>query len=209
MTDPNYAHIAVVLDRSSSMTAIRDATIAAFNDMLIEQKKQPGRADLTLVAFSDNVSWLRTGEPLQDSLPLTKETYIPGGNTALFDAIGKTIDVLGLQISGLNEVHRPGRVLVVVLTDGEENASKQYDNERVRRMIERQRSAYSWEFLFIGAEANTVLVARDIAVPQSNVIRYAATASGVKNSMSAMNNVVTSYRSGGSAAVPVDQQDVQ
>ncbi len=196
MTNPNHTMIAIILDRSGSMSAVKEATIAGFNRFLEDQKSLPGKATLRLVEFNDHINVVYDNLDIGKALPLTTQSYFPDGNTALLDAIGDTVRMVGKRLAELPEESRPGKVVVLVLTDGHENASHSYNAAQIREMIEHQRARYSWQFLFLGSEENAVTVARSYGVPVSNSMRYMASAAGMGNVMHAMNASVTSFRTG-------------
>lgn len=174
MTDKNLTDIILVLDQSPSMTAIRDATIEGVNALIHDQKKVPGDARFTLVKFDGFVHESATCHMLA-AQPLTRDTYRPGGSgTALYDAIGTTIDKIGRSYALLPEDKRPGKVIFVIYTDGEENSSRRYTQEQVKGMIERQKADYLWDFIFLGAELNAYQIGNSIGISNSlNVMRSA------------------------------------
>jgi uncharacterized protein YegL len=143
--------IVVVSDRSGSMCSMRDEAIGAFNAFLESQQKLPGQALMTYVQFDNEYEIVFSGKPLRHVEPLTRATYEPRGSTALMDAIGKTIDEVGQRLARTPESERPNKVLFIILTDGEENASQRYTREQIRSMMDHQRSQYSWEFVFLAA----------------------------------------------------------
>ena len=132
--------ITFILDRSGSMAGLVDDTIGGFNTFLAEQKKVAGAANVTLVSFADGAATVYAGRPLADAPPLTRETYSPSGNTALYDAICETVDAAGARFAMMPESERPGMVMVVIITDGEENHSRKFSREDVFQRITPRRS---------------------------------------------------------------------
>jgi len=128
--------MAIVLDRSGSMSSVRDDAIGGFKTFLAEHQKLPGEALLTLVQFNDGYEVVHDGVLVAVVPPLTPETYVPGGNTALLDAMGRTIDSVGAKLQSMPEGERPGKVIVVVISDGQENASREYTAQHVKSMID-------------------------------------------------------------------------
>jgi hypothetical protein len=190
MTDKNLTDIILVLDQSPSMTAIRDATIEGVNALIYDQKKVPGDARFTLVKFDGLVHEAATS-PMLAVQPLTKDTYRPGGGgTALYDAIGTTIDKVGRGYALLPEEKRPSKVIFVIYTDGEENSSHSYSQEKVKGMIERQKADYLWDFIFLGAELNAYQIGHSIGISNSlNVMRSAgSTASAYASTSTLLSN---------------------
>lgn len=197
----DYCEIACVIDRSGSMSGRVDDVIGGFNTFLEEQKKLPGRALLTLVQFDDQYELHCSGAPIRSVAPLTTSTYVPRGSTALNDAVGRTINNLGARLAAMREDARPGRVIVVIITDGQENASKEFTRrEQIREMIEHQRSKYSWEFVFLGAGVDAFEEARTFGIDLRAVGRFENTQKGIRRSYAALNATVTSYRGTGVVA---------
>jgi|SRR5579864_1369951 len=185
--------ITIVLDRSGSMDAVKDDTIGGFNSFLADQKAVPGDATLSLVQFDTAYEPLYTGRPIQEAPPLTPETFKPRGGTALLDAIGRTINATGARLSAIPEADRPGRVIFVIVTDGQENSSTEFiahinpvqpASERpkltdvVFGMIKHQTEAYRWEFVFLGANQDAITVAQALSIPTSNALHYASNQQG-------------------------------
>ena len=131
---------------------------------------------------------------LQGIRPMMPADYVPGGGTALLDAVGQTIDKIGQAQKHTAKEHRADKVLVVIITDGMENASRRYTPEQVRQMISRQQSKYGWEFLFLGANIDAVEVAGGMGIGASRAQRYHADSQGLEQNFRAMQQAVTSYR---------------
>lgn len=188
-------YLAVVLDRSGSMSRVKADTIGGFNALLEEQKKAPGECLFYFAQFDDEYEVLADTIPLAEAQPLTDETFVPRGNTALLDAIGRTIDGIGARLVLTPESERPSKVLVMIQTDGCENFSRFYTAERVRKMIQHQREKYSWDFAFIGAsEASVLFATRDLGMQINKTVQYAATPSGTANVLRAASAGVANYR---------------
>src|SRR5712692_4198298 len=146
----DLAQITIVLDRSGSMSAVRDATVSGFNEFMEGQKAVPGDARITLIQFDtqDPYELVFDRKPIKEIPKLTVEMYVPRGGTPLHDALGRAIDDLGAKLSKEAEGERPGKVVMVVMTDGLENSSKEYTAPRLAEMIEHQRETYKWQFVF-------------------------------------------------------------
>lgn len=134
----NLTEIAFILDRSGSMESIAADAIGGFNAFLQSQQQQPGSANFTLVLFDNEYDLVADGQEINKIKLLNKHTYVPRGSTALLDAIGKTIDNLGKRLSVTKEEDRPGKVIFAILTDGEENSSEFYTNDKISKMITHQ-----------------------------------------------------------------------
>jgi uncharacterized protein YegL len=209
----NLTEIAVVLDRSGSMSACREEARNGFNSFLDSQQKAPGQCKLTLVLFDHEYIVAANGIPIAEFHPLDDTTYVPRGMTALLDAVGRTIATVGERLDNTAEDQRPGKIMVVILTDGFENASKEFSADQVRKLIQQQRSIYSWEFIYLGASLDgikeVVQVAAVIGIPAQNVANMAMNAQGqqvnsgeaVSNAMQGVQMTTSAYR----ASAPGDQ----
>lgn len=184
--------IMVVLDRSGSMASISDDVRGGFDAFVAEQRKEPGEATLTLVQFDTAYEVVYINRPLAEVPPLV---HVPRGSTALLDALGRGIVELGEALAKVDEADRPGRVIVVVMTDGHENASREYSRERIAAMVKEQRETYSWEFVFTGANVDAFAEARGLGI--AHAAGYAATSKGVADNLRGVSRGVSSYRSGG------------
>ena len=194
MNTKDYSEIVVIVDRSGSMQAIREDAIGGFNTFLEEQKKVPGSANLTLVLFNHEYQLVHSAVPLDNVKALDSATYIPGGTTALLDAVGRTIDDIGKRLSETADADRPNKVIVAILTDGLENASKDYKRERISEMISHQRDKYKWEFFFLAANQDAIQSGTSIGVAVANTMSFAATPDGTKTAYRGMSNSVTRSR---------------
>ena len=168
----NLTEIAIVLDRSGSMASMSNEAVGGFNSFLESQQKLPGEAKLTLVLFDNEYIVAHDGRPIKDVSPLDEHTYVPRGTTALLDAIGRTINTIGEQLDKTPEIERPAKVLIVILTDGLENASQEFKRGQICSMIKRQREVYSWEFVFLGANQDAIQVGQQIGVAPGHAVTF-------------------------------------
>lgn len=190
----NLVEIAFVLDRSGSMGPLREQAIAGFNHFLADQNAQPGDARLTLVLFDYEYLVPVDARPLQDVAALDTTTYVPRGSTALLDAIGTTIDRLGQRLAATSAEERPGRVIVAILTDGEENASTRYDWPAIAARIRHQSEKYKWQFLFLGANQDAIATASKMNIDSSNAATFEASGSGLAASARALSRRTSAVR---------------
>ncbi len=191
----NHTDITIVLDRSGSMAAVKDDTIGGFNTFLDDQRKVPGSAAITLHQFDDEFETPIKAQDIQAAPHLTGKTFVPRGNTALLDAIGRAIGETGsrLEVAGDD---RPEKVVFVVITDGHENASHEYNHGKVFEMIDHQRTKYSWEFVFLGANQDAIKVASNLGMSTANAINYAANTTGVKAAFAGTSSNLRAFRGG-------------
>jgi hypothetical protein len=194
MTNPNYAEIAFILDRSGSMERCRDAAIQGFNAFLADQQNVEGLAKLTLVLFDDEYLVPVSSVPVQEVVPLTHKTFVPRNCTALLDAIGQTIDDLGNRLAGLPTENRPREVIVAVLTDGFENASRHFTWKQVAARIKHQTDTYKWTFLFLGANQDAIATAAQISIAAHNAACFVADDAGSRASHKAFSRKARALR---------------
>jgi uncharacterized protein YegL len=186
--------IVAVLDRSGSMEHLTGDTIGGFNTFLKEQKEIPGEAVLTTVLFNDSYMLLHDRADIKKIKPMTKKEYIAQGNTALLDAMGKTINDIGLKLHNTAENERPCKVIFFIITDGEENASVEYSKERIKEMVELQKNTYSWEFIFLGANIDSFSAADSIGISADRAFNYEADSEGIVSVQLAMSAAVENIR---------------
>jgi len=190
----HYSEIAFVLDRSGSMESCREATIGGFNSFLQEQQKTEGLARLTLILFNDEYLVPIDALPVAEILPLSSDSYVPRGSTALLDAIGRTIDELGARLAALSEKDRPLQVIVAILTDGLENSSQDYTWQQIADVIKQQSEQYRWTFLFLGANQDAIETAAQMNIKATNAAAYVADAAGLHASASSLTRKVRALR---------------
>ena len=175
----DLTEIAYILDRSGSMSDMVEPAIAGFNRFLREQQEAPGEARLTLVLFDDEYLAPHRSTPIHEVPPLDTETYVPRSMTALLDAIGRTIVELGKRLrqpadsNGPPARHSPegdggGQVIVAIFTDGLENASTDFDLQKISSMIKHQQENYKWTFLFLGANQDAIASAIRMGIDQNH-----------------------------------------
>ena len=209
MTKQNYTDITFVLDRSGSMSVIREETITGFNVFLSEQQKVPGEATMTLAQFDHEYEMVYEARQLKDTPALNGDTYVPRGYTALLDAIGRTINSTGNRLAGMQEDQRPDKVIFVILTDGLENYSKEFNSSRINEMIKSQRANYQWEFVFLGANQDAIDVAGNIGIAAAAAMTFTANTVGTGHLYRAISKNIASYRTGQSTGVSFSDEDRQ
>jgi uncharacterized protein YegL len=185
-----------ILDRSGSMSGLESDTIGGYNGLLEKQKQEEGEAVITTVLFDDCVELLHDRINLRGVAPITEKEYFVRGSTALLDAIGKTISKIGNAQKHTAEEERAERVLFVITTDGMENASREYSLKLVREMIERQKTRYGWEFLFLGANIDAAETAESFGIHRDMAVNYNPDGEGTQLNYQVLSDVVTSYRGG-------------
>ena len=178
-----------VLDRSGSMNALAEDAIAGFDAMLSEQKKINPQTLFSLSIFDHEIIAIHDAVPLIDVPNLSSEIYVPRGATALSDAIGAMIQQIGKREK------RSTRVLIAILTDGEENSSRQFSRDDIMSMVTYRRTTYDWQFIFIGPE-DALEYALSIGIPRSNVVGFDLNPEGMQKIMQRLSKSMTAYQLG-------------
>jgi hypothetical protein len=153
---------------------------------------------VTTVLFDIDYFVLHDRVNLKEVNPITRKEYFTMGSTALLDAVGKTINSIGAKLSAMREEDRPSKVIVLIITDGEENSSVEFSKEQIKQMVETQQNVYNWKFLFFGANIDSFAAASSIGIPSKFTVNYSATGAGLDSTYDAMTKAATSYRSTGS-----------
>ena len=161
--------ITLVVDRSGSMAQIKEDAEGGVNAFMAAQAKLPGEATLTLVQFDTEYDFVHRGTPISQ---VPRYELVPRGMTALLDAVGRAINETGERLAKLAEQDRPGLVVVVVMTDGLENSSREFDKLQIKQMIEHQQEIYSWQFTFLGANQDAFAEAGAIGISASSAANY-------------------------------------
>lgn len=169
MTDPSLTHIVAILDRSGSMASIREDMEGGFNEFIAKQRETDGACLVTLVRFDDQYDVVYTDKPIADVPPLELE---PRGWTALLDAMGRTIITTGAKLAALPEDQRPGLVVVLVVTDGQENHSREYTLDQINALVKQHRDQWNWMFVYLGANQDAIQVATSMGMNTNSAVTY-------------------------------------
>jgi hypothetical protein len=203
----NHTDITIVLDRSGSMSSVAEDTIGGFNRFLNDQKKAPGTADITLYRFDHEFETAIDAKDVRTAPELTSETFVPRGNTALLDAIGRAVVQTGKRIGDLKPEDRPEKVVFVIITDGHENASTEYTRARIMEMIQHQESKYAWDFVFLGANQDAINTGAGIGIGALKAMTYASNKAGTDAAFATLASNMTSMRSGGKKDMSYTEED--
>lgn len=144
---------------------------------------------------------------IHDVADLNRSTFVPRGQTALLDAIGRAINDAGQRFESMRETERPSKVVMVIITDGLENASREFNQSKINDMITRQRDQYQWEFVFLGANQDAIATARVYGISASNAMKYADNPVGTSEAFASVSSNLTSFRSGGARTMGFSQED--
>jgi uncharacterized protein YegL len=181
MTNPNLAYIQLIIDRSGSMQSLRPTVVSGVNDFLAGQRKQPGVCHAGLTWFGGIVDMVYDNKPLSDVKDLILADYKPDGGTPMNEAICRSIDALGERLAKLPEADRPALVTVLIVTDGQENASApEFTNAEVKRRVEEQTKRYNWNFQYLCANQDVVTSAATYGFSMSNAANFSASVGNTK-----------------------------
>lgn len=202
-----HTDITIVLDRSGSMESVANDTIGGFNRFLEDQKKAPGTASITLHQFDNEFLTVIKAQDVRTAPALTTQTFVPRGSTALLDAIGRAIIDTGARMQSVSEHERAGKVVFVIITDGYENSSHEFNHAKVSEMITHQREKYSWEFVFLGANQDAIAAGSSLGVAAANSMTYAANAVGTQSAFSSTSSNLRMMRSGAAPSMAYSDED--
>ena len=183
-----------ILDKSGSMGGLERDTIGGYNSMLEKQKAVPGECLITTVLFDNDYELLHDKIDIRAVSPITEKEYSVGGSTALLDAIGMTIHKIDNAQRHTADDYRAEKVMSVIITDGEENSSREYSAEKVKAQIQRQKEKYGWEFIFLGANIDAVETAGRFGIAPDRAQNYHADSQGVELNFCVMSDAVATFR---------------
>lgn len=190
----NLTEIVFILDRSGSMSGLEKDTIGGFNSMLEKQKKEDGEAYISTVVFDNYSEVIHDRVPIEKVEKLTDKDYYVRGCTALLDAVGGAIHHIGNIHKYAREEDRPERTLFIITTDGMENASHRYSYADIKKMIERQKEKYSWEFLFLGANIDSATEGAKIGIDRDFTVDYCNDSKGTQTNYDVLSETISYAR---------------
>lgn len=182
--------IVMIVDKSGSMQSLVNDVVGGFNRFVDEQKAVPGDAVLTLVQFDTGYAVTIDKAALQSIAPLTAANYVPGGGTALLDAVGKAVTALR------DRTEKSDKAIVCIMTDGQENSSHEYTKSAIKALIESMRAERGWEFSFVGANQDAFAEAGALGISQGTTANFAANAAGMRGATATLSAYTTNYRAG-------------
>ncbi len=190
----NLTELVFILDRSGSMSGLETDTIGGFNAMLKEQQEVDGEANVTTVLFDDRYEVLHDRLNIKGVAPITYKEYFVRGSTALLDAMGRSIKkIVNVQRNTL-ESEKAEKVLFVITTDGYENASKEYTYDKIKSMIEHQKSKYGWEFIFLGAGIDAAAEAERFGIGRDRSAQFHNDSTGVELNYRTVSKATMQFR---------------
>ncbi len=201
--------VVFILDRSGSMSGLEDDTIGGFNSLLEKQKKEEGDAFVSVVLFDDETEVLYDRVDIHKIEPMNDKQYYCRGCTALLDALGGAIRHIGNVHKYAREEDVPEKTLMIITTDGMENASRRYSYSKVKQMVEHQKERYGWEFLFLGANIDAVSEAGRFGIDSRRAVNFENDSDGVKLNYDVLSATVTKVRKASCAADMSLQMDCE
>ena len=188
--------IICIVDMSGSMGMIENDAIGGFNAFINAQKELGGECKVSITMFDTVCELPIQGEDINNIKSLRDYGYRPRGMTALNDAIGKTINEVGIRLHNTPEEEKPSKVIVVIQTDGEENASTEFTVEQIKEMTQHQEWVYSWEFIYLGAglKDDVIKVAKNYGISLENAVNYEANSRGITSMYKSLNTIVSNSR---------------
>lgn len=186
--------LAFILDKSGSMSGLEADTIGGYNSMLAKQQAIEGQCHITTVLFDNNYELLHDRIDLKAVSAITEKEYQVGGSTALLDAIGRTINKISNAQQHTADGYRAEKVMFVIITDGEENSSHEYSADKVKTLIERQKTKYNWEFIFLGANIDAIQTAGQFGIAPDRAVDYLADSEGTDLNFKVMSAAVAIFR---------------
>lgn len=193
----DHTHITIILDRSGSMESIRTDTIGGFNAFLEQQQQEPGTATLTLVQFDSRAPYeiIHGFAPIESVPALTPATFVPRGSTPLLDALGQGINDLEQSIAQITEAARPSKVILVVVTDGMENASREFNRAQIQAMIQEKSEKDGWQFVFLSADLAAMGDARSVGISPESSLLFEKSGKGSAEAWGSVSASTSDYRS--------------
>lgn len=192
----DLTELVFILDRSGSMNGLESDTIGGFNSFIDRQKDVDGKCLVSVVLFNSESTVIYDREPLEKIRKMTMDDYMPGGSTALIDAMGDTIHHIRNVHRYIRKEDVPDKTVFVIITDGMENDSHHYSSDEVKRMVSNQKEK-GWEFLFLGANIDAVETAKEYGIGADRSVRFHNDSRGIKKNFTVLSKVVEDVRING------------
>jgi len=186
--------VVFILDRSGSMSGLESDTIGGFNSMLKKQMAEEGEAYISTILFDDCCEVLHDRVPVNQVEPINENQYFVRGCTALLDAVGGAIKHIVNVHKYAREEDRPEKTVFIITTDGMENASRKYSYDKIKKMIEKEQNKYGWEFIFIGANIDSIAEAGRFGIRSNRAVNYVHDNKGTEMVYAAMSNAISAVR---------------
>lgn len=202
----DYVDVTLLLDRSGSMIASRHDMEGGIQQFIENQRQQSGKTLISLFQFDTDFERVFADKTPHDC---PKVQLVPRGGTALVDAMARCIRETGERFAAMPEAERPAKVIVVVITDGEENSSRHTTSEQLAALVREHEETYKWEFVYLGADHNAFAQAHALGIKTSNIGGFVKTSGGIRGMSANMNDAVNSYRNSGTPSVRASSGEVE
>ena len=190
----DVTEIICIIDRSGSMESIRSDAIGGFNRFLADQQEPEDPARLTMVLFDDQYDVVHNGTDIHAVPLLTNTTFVPRGMTALLDAVGKTLNTVSARLAEIPVDDRPEKIIVAILTDGQENASREFTLPVIREMISHYTTDLKWDFIYLAATQDAFGEAGKMGIPADNTMQVSANEAGIIDSYHCISTAIDMKR---------------
>ena len=189
----DLTELVFILDRSGSMSGLESDTIGGFNSFIEKQKEVEGDCLVSTVLFNQKSEVVYDRVSLKDIKKMTKDDYVPGGTTALIDAMGAAIHHIRNVHKYIREEDIPEKTVFVIITDGQENDSHRYSSDEVKKMVNKQKET-GWEFIFLGANIDAVETAKEYGIDMERTARFHNDKLGIKMNFSTISKAIAKFR---------------
>jgi len=204
MTRENFTAVGLIVDRSGSMQEIRADAEGGVNAFIDAQKPFDGQVVLSLTEFDTYVDVRENLTPIANVRPYTLQ---PRGNTALYDAVGKTVVNMGEQLAAMDEAERPSKVIIVIVTDGFENSSQEWTRNMISELVQRQEAEFGWEFLYLSASPDAFADGRRMGISRAHTHSVPSDPGGMSASYAQAARTVSTYHTTGAVIPPEPAKD--
>lgn len=191
-----FNEIVFVLDRSGSMSGLENDTIGGYNSFLNQQKQSGTKAVISTVLFDHEIQILHDRLPISDIKELTAKDYQPRGCTALLDAVGGSVSHIHKLHKKLTAADRPAKTIIVIITDGYENSSKNYTYKKVKDMLSKRQEQDGWEFVFLGANIDAAAEAESFGISRKRAVNYKADSEGTLKNFAMLSSAMLCFNAG-------------
>ena len=195
----DLTELVFILDKSGSMNGLEQDTIGGFNSLIEKQKEEGGEVIVSTVLFNQDMSFIHNRVNINDISKMTSKDYYTGGCTALLDAIGNTITSINRKQEELKDEYKPSKTMVMITTDGLENASKEYTYSKIKTLIEKQ-TELGWEFIYLGANIDAVEEASKVGIKEDRAVNYKCDSKGLDINYSALSCAISEMKTTGSVS---------
>jgi hypothetical protein len=199
MNKSKTTEIVLILSRSGTMQNFRRDAAESFSQLLAGQKAIPGEARLTLVLYDTDYETLFDAMELSQTGPVGAEVFSSEGGCGLLDAVGKTVESVRDRIGAMDEQARPSKVIVAILAGGKDDASRDFTEKHLSRLIRVLQKEHGWRFVYAGSNQDPYAEARAISIRPEGVLHYEMTGAGLKKAYAAINDSITHMRTGKAA----------